>query len=228
MTIEELLAAASGGPERLAAFLDTRGAEATPQLGWAARDAFERAAASRDWESALIAVLAAWLVFRRLGMEPEALRSEIDFHALFYMSTEDPERYTSLRATFQDIARRAHAADQPALVLDAAILAAESALHGMMAARDSALLTPTLQDTVLATRLAERPVSPMTFQRLVYLVAQVGTGARHQTGDAEQHALVGELACWARDHVADDFAYTLDARIDAQIAGQLTELISAC
>jgi len=224
VTLEQVLAAASGGPEKIVAFLDASGAEATPELARAARAEYLRAAERSDGEGALVAVLAACMLFRRLGMEGEALRNEIDFQALFYLNAEDPERYASLRSAFHDLARRADAASRPDLAFDAEIYAAESALHGMLAAQDDTMLTPTLEDTLLATRRIGGPVAPLSFERLVYLVAQLGGGTAQEPLDGTQTALVRELAQWVRERVPDDFAFTSDARIDAQIAGQLTEL----
>lgn len=228
MKFEEVLAAAENGPVELSSLLDRREAEITPELAAAADELSREGKLNSDGDKAFIGSAIARDLYLRLGDETNALRALITANEVFYVSRNTTEDYLKVHGTMIDAVRQADEIGSSELAFHAAVLATEAGFH----AGEGAGQSDEWRLAVLASIATARGVAPTDptdgwYQRLIYMIAVAGSEAMMSISAEEGGQLtqaLRELASWVDESVPDDFEFDLDAKVNAQIAGQLTAL----
>jgi hypothetical protein len=230
--LADILASGSKGPEGLEAALERHRTRLSPDLAEAARDVFRRSFEQHDARKALIAIVAANGMYRRLGDTENALRASIDVEQLRFMITDRPEDYESIRHNAQLLIAAATDVPAPTLAFRAAVLAADCAYFISEAGgpRRTEWLFTTLEDLLIASERARSGLDQKWLVKFVDLLASATSRAMnglYVDEDADrQRSLLTRLAAAADELIPADFKFPGNADQTARIAAVLTELAS--
>ncbi len=228
MELEEVLAALERGPAELVQLLNQREGEITPELATSAGAFAEEGLLNRDGEKALLGARAATDLHLWLGDRPNALKWLITVNEVLYVGLDTSENYLSVRRAMLDAIEKADEIGSAELAFKAAVLAAEAGFHaGEGTGEPDEWRRTVLADVAVARGRAPADPDEVWYPRLVYLIAVVGAEAMTAAAIEDDEQLkrsLRELASWVEARVPVDFVFDPDAKINAQIAGQLTAL----
>jgi hypothetical protein len=221
VSVEELIRSAADGT--IGAVLDDP-ANLTPELAGEARAAFVQAAAAGEPDVALAAVIAASMMWLRLGDRQQAAVNYVDWQQLEYMRADTPAEYATAREGLQravamadELGDRDQAFKAGGIAADCSFWASEAAtapgekdewlLHAM---RDLLALQPSVDIALQPSVDSERRAD---YERFVSLLAAVATRAMStfwsQPTRTEATDLLRQLAHLADATVPVDFSYQL-------------------
>lgn len=228
--LKQILDQGSAGPKALEEAVNRNRAKLTPQIGVEARQLFTDALARREGQTAMLASVAASLIYDKLGDQFNALKNRIDYVQLEFIQAQTVEEYRRVRELCRALMEQARRLPAPDLEFQAAVQAADSAYFAWKAStNDVKWLISALEDLVVACeRYAGENKGGQLAKLSSLLAATVDQSMSRLFADEQQKqidSLLRVIASLVENVIPADFKFPNDAVKTSQIATAITTLV---